>query len=110
VEPEKTPLLGKHIPNAGNSRRIAVSITIEDVIIARQQLGKQLLASARNHNGESIAKQRRGKQVLSTMQTLFSVGLCKVVIKETNSEARSKGAHRFAICTWLSNFRTHMII
>jgi hypothetical protein len=26
----KKPLLGKHIPNAGNNRRIAVSITIEE--------------------------------------------------------------------------------
>jgi hypothetical protein len=30
MEPEKDPLLGKHIPNAGNIRRIAVSITIEE--------------------------------------------------------------------------------
>jgi hypothetical protein len=26
----KEPLLGKHIPNAGNNRRIAVSITIKE--------------------------------------------------------------------------------
>lgn len=30
MEPEKKPLLGKHITNAGNTRTIAVYITIEE--------------------------------------------------------------------------------
>jgi hypothetical protein len=30
MEPKKKPLLGKHIPNAGNNRRIAASVTIEE--------------------------------------------------------------------------------
>jgi hypothetical protein len=37
---QKTPLLRKHIPHAGNIRRLAVSITIKNVIIARQRFGK----------------------------------------------------------------------
>jgi hypothetical protein len=42
------------------------------MIIARQRLGKQLPASERDNNTESIAKQRRGQQASSTIQTMFS--------------------------------------
>jgi hypothetical protein len=43
------------------------------MIIARQRLGKQLFASQLDNNKESTAKQRRGKQASSTIQTVFSV-------------------------------------
>jgi hypothetical protein len=44
------------------------------MIIATQQLGKQLFASVRDNNRESNAKQWRGKKASSTVQTVFSVG------------------------------------
>jgi hypothetical protein len=83
----KNPLLCKHIPNAGNNSRVAISITIEEMVIARQQLGKQFSVSACENNRESIAKQRRGKEASSTI-LCFPLGRCKVVIKEANSESK----------------------
>jgi hypothetical protein len=59
------------------------------MIIARQQLDKQLFASAGDNNMESIAKQQRGKQSSSTIQIVFCVGSAKMVIKEANSDASS---------------------
>jgi hypothetical protein len=44
------------------------------MIIARQQLGKQLFASMHDNNREFMGKQRRGKQSLLTIQAVFSVG------------------------------------
>jgi hypothetical protein len=44
------------------------------MIIARQQLGEQLFASARDKNRKPNVKQRRGKKASTTIQTAFSVG------------------------------------
>jgi hypothetical protein len=55
---------------------------------ARQRVAKHIPAevNARN-NRTSIAKQRRGKHSLSTTQAVFSVKPCKVVIRQSSSEA-----------------------
>jgi hypothetical protein len=44
------------------------------MIIARQQLGKQLFSPARDNNRESIIKQLWDEHTSSTIQTVFSVG------------------------------------
>jgi hypothetical protein len=61
------------------------------MITARQQLGKQLFAPARDNNRESIVKQRRGKQTSSTIQTVFSVGSVQRGYKR--SEFREAGSN-----------------
>jgi hypothetical protein len=42
--------------------------------IARQRVAEHILAEANARDSRSIARQRRGKQALSTIQAVFSVG------------------------------------
>jgi hypothetical protein len=54
---------------------------------AGQEHGEHLLASVHDNNKEFIAKQRHVKQFSCKIQTVFPLGLCKVLIRGTNSEA-----------------------
>jgi hypothetical protein len=61
------------------------------MIIARQQLGKNLFASGRDNNVEPIAKQRRGKQASSRIHTVFSVGSVQSGYKRNEGVVESTG-------------------
>jgi hypothetical protein len=64
--------------------------------IARQRVAKHIPAEAdAKKNRRCIARQRRSKQALSTMQALFSLDSCKVDIRESSSEAGSCGSMEY---------------
>jgi hypothetical protein len=66
--------------------------------IARQWVAKYIPVEASvQNNRRSIVRQRRGKQALSTIQSVFSVGSVQSDIRESSSEAGSCGRARMRI-------------
>jgi hypothetical protein len=63
---------------------------VRAIPIARQRVAKHTPAKANAWNNRtSIARQGRGKEALSTKQTVFSVASAKSVIRDSSSEAGS---------------------
>jgi hypothetical protein len=54
---------------------------------AKQRAAKYIPAETDTRNNRSIARLRRGKQALSTIQAVFSVGSCKIDTRESRLEA-----------------------
>jgi hypothetical protein len=64
--------------------------------IARERVVKHMPAEADERNNRCIARQRRGKQALSTIQDVFLWSPCKVdiLVRKPSSEVVSCGRTR----------------
>jgi hypothetical protein len=71
---------------------------VRAMLIARQRVAKIPSETNAQNNRISIARQRHGKQALLKIQTVFSVDPCKVVIRESSSEAGSLTIDLILLC------------